>query len=96
MRSYSNERLHGNACILARAKHAKLDASIPVSIALGHTGMIPQARHFLYVPLITLTGYSIALKEQWLSSVHLGRKTFTLDFQQAAPFFQEAALMRNW
>jgi hypothetical protein len=96
MWSYRNHRLHGNAGILALAKHAELDASIAASLALGRTGMTPQTRHFLYIPLNVLSGYSIALKEQWLSSVRIGRKTFTLDLQQAAPFFQEAAFMRNW
>ena len=69
MWSNRNERLHSNAGILALAKHAELDPSITTSLALGHTGMTPQTRHFLYVPLIILTGYYIALKEQWLSYV---------------------------
>ena len=96
MWSYRNDRLHGNAGILALAKHAELDANITAPLALGDTGMTPQDHHFLYVPLITLTGYPIALKEQWLSSVQIGRKAFTIDLQQAAPFFREAAFMRNW
>ena len=96
MWSYQIDRLHGNAGILALAKHAKLDASISAAIALGPAGMTPQTRHFLYVPLITLTENSIALKEQWLSSVLIGRKAFTLDLQQAAPLFWAATFMRNW
>ena len=86
MWSYRNERLYGNAGILALAKHAELDTNIAASLALGHTGMTPQTRHFLYVPVITLTGYPIALKEQWISSVRIGRKAFTIDLQQPHPF----------
>ena len=96
MWSYRNDRLHGNAGILVLAKHAELDTSIAASLALGHTGMTPQTRHFLYVPLTTLTGYSIALKEQWLSSVRIGRKTFTIDLQQDVSLFRETDFMRNW
>ena len=96
MWSYRNNRLHGNAGILALAKYAELDTNITASLALGRTGMTPQTRHFLYVPIITLTGYYIALKEQWLYSVQIGRKAFTIDHQQDAPFFREAAFMRNW
>ena len=69
MWSYRNDRLHGNAGILALAKHAESDASIAASLALGPAGMTPRTRHFLYVPLNVLSEYSIALKEQWLSSV---------------------------
>ena len=89
---YQNDRLHGNADILASAKHAELDASISAAITLEPTGMTTHTRHFLYVSLITITGYSIALKEQWLASVNLGRKAFTLDLQQAAPFFRKQPL----
>ena len=64
MWSYRNKRLHGNAGILALAKHVELDASITASLALGHTGMTPQTRHFLYVPLITLTGYSVQYEQR--------------------------------
>ena len=96
MWSNRNNQLHSNAGILAMAKHAEVDTSITASIALGPAGMTTHTRHFLFVPLITITRYSIPLMEQCLASVNLGRKTFTLDLQQAAPFSQEAAFMRNW
>jgi len=67
------------------AKHAELDASVAAETALGRTGMTAFTRHFLYVPLSTLPGYSISLKEQWLPSVPLGRKTFTANLHIAAP-----------
>ena len=95
MWSYRNGRLRGNAGILASAKHAKLDANISAAIALRPTGMITYARRFLYVPLNTLNGYFVALKQPWLASVNLGRKAFTIDLYQAVPFFWEAAFMRN-
>ena len=95
MWSYHNDRLHDNAGVLASAKHAELDASISAEIALGPTGMISHTRHFLYVNLSTLNGCSVALKQQWLASVTLGRKAFAIDLQQAAPFFWEAAFIRS-
>ena len=86
--SYCNDWLHGTADILATAKRIDLDTSIAEAISLGSTGMtITTSCHFLCVPILTLSRYSIPLKEQWLSSICLRKKAITAHLQPVAPLF---------
>ena len=55
--------------------------SLLVYLPIDYTGMMAATRHFLFVPHTIISGYSTALKKQWLASVQLGRSNFTANLQ---------------